>query len=421
MILGKYSFGMGDRFGHEGKAQLAALIDAKKHGVDITPVWNKSNREHGIIGTRPGDVRREADAAVAAWNWKGPYFVDADHISLSNVDGFLEASDFFTLDVAEFIGRSAPPADIDAFVEQHKSLLGSHQVEGMDAPIEIDTVRLKSIASKYLAAIRQAGAIYRHVEVAKGAGGFLTEVSMDETDAPQTPIEMFVILAAIAAEGIPARTVAPKFSGRFNKGVDYVGDVDQFAREFEQDLAVIRFAVREFGLPQDLKLSVHSGSDKFSIYRPIREALAKFNAGLHLKTAGTTWLEELIGLALAGGDGQALAKGIYAKALTRMDELCGPYATVIDIDRTELPAPDIVAKWDGERFAAALRHNPSCRQYNPHFRQLLHVAYKIAAELGAAFTDAIEKHEPTIAEQVTANLYDRHIRPLFLKANLGTP
>lgn len=416
MILGKYSFGIGDRFGHQGKAQLAALIEANGRGVEITPVWNKSNREHGIIGTKPADVRREADAAVAAWSWKEPYFVDADHISLSNVDDFVEASDFFTLDVAEFIGRLAPPPEIDAFVETHKSLLGSRRIEGMDAPIEIDAVRLRRIAAKYLAAIRQAGAIYRHIEAAKGAGGFLTEVSMDETDTPQTPIEMFVILAAIAGEGIPAQTIAPKFSGRFNKGVDYVGDVDQFAREFEQDVAVIRYAVREFGLPENLKLSVHSGSDKFSIYRPIRQTLGRFDAGLHLKTAGTTWLEELIGLALAGGEGLAIAKDIYAKALARVDELCGPYATVIDIDRRKLPAPEQVARWNGERFAAALRHNPSSRQYNPSFRQLLHVAYKIAAELGPRFTDALQEYEPTIAPQVTANLYERHIRPLLLNA-----
>jgi hypothetical protein len=415
MMLGKYSFGIGDRFGRQGRAQLAALIEAKRQGVDITPVWNKSNREHSIIGTKPPDVRAEADAAVAACDWEGPYFVDADHISLANVDAFLEASDFFTLDVADFIGRSAPSVDIDAFMDRHKSLLGSHRIDGMDAPLEIDATRLKSIASKYLAAVRQAGAIYRHVETAKGAGRFITEVSMDETDTPQTPIEMFVILAAVAAEGIPAQTIAPKFSGRFNKGVDYVGDVSQFDREFEQDLAVIRYAVHEFGLPKDLKLSVHSGSDKFSIYEPIRRALKEFDAGLHLKTAGTTWLEELIGLALAGGEGLAIAKDVYAKALARIDEQCGPYATVIDIDRSRLPAPDEVAGWDSERFAVTLRHNPACPQYNPNFRQLLHVAYKIAAEMGPRFTDALQRYESTIAPQVMTNLHERHIRPLFLE------
>jgi len=111
---------------------------------------------------------------------------------------------------------------------------------------------------------------------------------MDETDQPQKPVEMLFILAAIADEGVPARTIAPKFTGRFNKGVDYVGDVSQFAKEFEEDLAVVAFAVKEFGLPEDLKFSIHSGSDKFSIYQPMKKAMKKFNAGLHIKTAGTT-------------------------------------------------------------------------------------------------------------------------------------
>jgi len=174
---------------------------------------------------------------------------------------------------------------------------------------------------------------------------------MDETDAPQTPVEMFFILAAAAQEEIPIQTVAPKFSGRFNKGVDYVGDVGKFAREFEQDVAVIAYAVEEFGLPKNLKLSVHSGSDKFSIYKAMNKAIKKFNAGLHVKTAGTTWLEELAGLAIAEGEGLRIAKKIYAEAHSRMDELTKPYATVIDIDKGRLPSPDVVAEWNGRRFA----------------------------------------------------------------------
>src|SRR5437660_12811486 len=119
---------------------------------------------------------------------------------------------------------------------------------------------------------------------------------MDEPDSPQTPPELLVILAAIADEKIPIQTIAPKFTGRFNKGVDYVGDVVQFEKEFSEDLAVIAFAIKQYGLPGNLKLSVHSGSDKFSIYGPIRRSLKKFGAGVHVKTAGTTWLEELTGL-----------------------------------------------------------------------------------------------------------------------------
>jgi len=414
MILGKYSFGIGDRFGHQGKAQLAGLMKAQAAGVDITPVWNKSNREHSIIGTKPMDVRREADAAVGACGWNKPYFVDADHIGLANVDGFLDASDFFTLDVADFIGQGATEADVNAFAAKHRGLIGTLKIAGIAEAFDVTEAQLKSIAGKYLVAVREAGRIYRHIASRKEAKNLVTEVSMDETDTPQTPIDMLVILAAIADEDIPARTVAPKFSGRFNKGVDYVGDVEAFTTEFEQDLAVIAFAVKELGLPKDLKLSVHSGSDKFSIYAPVRRALAKFDAGLHLKTAGTTWLEELIGLASAGGEGLTIAKEVYATALARMDELCGPYATVIDIDRNQLPSAEQVAQWNGETLASTLRHDQSCERYNPSFRQLLHVGYKVAAEMGPRFLGALQTYEETIAEHVTTNIYERHIRPLFL-------
>ena len=414
MILGKYSFGVGDRFGREGEAQLAAIMKAKTDAVDITPVWNKSRREHTIIGTKPGDTRKEADEAVAACGWKGPYFVDADHIGLGNVDEFIESSDFFTLDVADFIGDEADLSEISSFVEKHRKYTGSLAIPDINENFDITAERLKTIAGKYLRAIKQAGNIYRHIEAAKGADDFITEVSMDETDRPQTPVEMLFILAAISDEGIPAQTIAPKFTGRFNKGVDYVGDIRRFAKEFEQDLAVIAFAIEEFGLPGNLKLSIHSGSDKFSIYKPISEALKKFDAGLHIKTAGTTWLEELIGLAMAGGDGLSLAKQVYAEALSRFDELCAPYATVIDIDKGKLPASETVDGWDGEVFSSALRHEQSCEQYNLHFRQLLHVAYKIPAEMGGRYIGALEKHREIVARNVTENIYERHIRPIFV-------
>ncbi len=414
MILGKYSFGVGDRFCHQGKAQLAALIKAKEQGIDITPVWNKSHREHTIIGTKPADTRREADDAVSACGWIEPYFVDADHIGLKNVDDFIESSDFFTLDVADFIGEPANESDVNSFIEKHKKYIGSLAIPGIDKDFNISKGQAKAIAKKYLLAVKQAGKIYRHIESTKGVGNFITEVSMDETNQPQTPVEMFFILAAIADEGIAAATIAPKFTGRFNKGVDYVGDVNGFAREFEQDIAVIKFAVKEFGLDADLKLSVHSGSDKFSIYGPMKEALKKFNAGLHLKTAGTTWLEELIGLAMASGEGLEIAKEVYAKALARIDELCGPYSTVIDIDKKKLPEPKKIAGWDGEQFASALRHNQSCNDYNPNIRQLLHVAYKVAAEMGTRYLDAMQKYEDIVAQNVTENIYERHIKPIFV-------
>ena len=414
MQLPTYSMGCGDRFGFEAEAQLAAFIYAEAEGLDIAPVWNKSNREHQIIGTGPDAVRAEADAAVKACGWKKPYFVDADHIGLKTVDGFIPASDFFTLDVADFTGKPATAEDIAAFVERQSLFCGMLRIPGVEELFEITPARIEGIARKYLRAVQEAGKIYRRIAEAKGADAFVTEVSMDETDQPQTPLELFFILAAIADERIPVQTIAPKFTGRFNKGVDYAGPVVRFEQEFNDDLAAIAFAVREFGLPANLKLSVHSGSDKFSLYDPMRKALRRHKAGVHLKTAGTTWLEEVAGLALAGGGALRLAREIYAAALDRFDEMCKPYAAVIEIDRARLPTAAEVNKWTGKELAAALRHDPGSYAFNPHVRQLVHVGYKVAAEMGEPFRKALAANRQLIAPLVTENLFEKHMKPLFL-------
>lgn len=414
LTLAKYSFGVGDRFAHQAKAQLRACTLAAEKGAEVIPVWNKSHREHTTVGSQPGSVRAAADAAVRELGWKQGYHVDADHIRLETVGGFLDSSDFYTIDVADSIGKPADPAAVRSFVDSHPELIGSLQIPGIDTPFEITRAEVERVTGKFLLAVQEAGKIYRRIVEGKGAGNFITEVSMDETDSPQTPPELLIILASLAAEGIPLQTIAPKFTGRFNKGVDYVGDLAQFEKEFEQDLAVIAFAIRQYGLPANLKLSVHSGSDKFSIYAPIRRALARTGAGLHIKTAGTTWLEEVIGLAEAGGDGLALAKEIYGKALKKRDALCAPYAAVIDIDPARLPTADDVAGWTSQQFVSALRHDPRSREFNADLRQLIHVGYKIAAEMGDRYLDLLKTCEPTITRNVTENLYDRHLKPLFV-------
>ena len=414
MQLPKYSLGMGDRFAHQAKAQLQACVLAADAGVDIAPVWNKSNREHLIIGSEPSGTRSAADAAVQALGWTKPYFLDADHINLTTYERFVAPCDFFTIDVADNIGQKSDDAEIAKFVERHPELIGSVAIPSVEEPFHIDRAFVERTAKQFLAAVQHAAQIYRALVAAKGSENFVAEISMDETDRPQTPPELLVILAAVADEKLPIQTIAPKFTGRFNKGVDYVGDVAQFAKEFRDDIATIAYAVERYGLPANLKLSVHSGSDKFSIYQAIREALRATGAGVHVKTAGTTWLEELIGLAEAGGSGLDLAKEIYAEAFAHADELCAPYATVIDIDRAKLPEPEAVNGWTGEQYVRALRHDDTDPDYNANLRQLLHVGFKVAAKMGARYTDALEANEAVIARNVTANLFERHIRPLFL-------
>ena len=413
-VLGKYSFGIGDRFSHEGRAQLSALIKAaEKYSVSFVPVWNKSNREHQIVGTDPIDTRREADDAVSALGYANPYFVDADHINMNNVDRFTDASDFFTIDVADYIGKPADKDSIVKFTEKNLKYSGDRMVPGIAEPFRVDRTLIETIAGKYLFAVQEASRIYRHIADCKGADNFVTEVSMDEVDSPQTPIEIFFILSALAQEGVPAQTIAPKFTGRFNKGVEYVGDIARFEKEFREDLLVIDYAVKEFGLPEGLKLSIHSGSDKFSIYPIMGRLIRQYDKGIHIKTAGTTWLEENIGLALADEQALELAKKITIAALGRMEELCVPYATVIDINPARLPSAEQIKSWSGTEYARALRHNPGDALYNPDFRQLVHVSYKIAAEFGEEYYAALRRNSDVIAAEVQENILERHIARLF--------
>src|SRR6478735_1440994 len=163
LLLGKFSFGMGDRFGHQGKAQLRACQLATELGAHFVPVWNKSNREHTFIGTEPSSLRAEAD-----------------HIRLETVDRFIAPSDFFTIDVADSIGKPASAADVKAFVDAHPEIIGTVAIPHIDHPFTITRAEVERVANKFLLATQDAGKIYQHIVKAKGAENFITEVSMDE-------------------------------------------------------------------------------------------------------------------------------------------------------------------------------------------------------------------------------------------------
>jgi len=411
--LGRYSIGLGDRFGHQGGAQLKAIIAASGKGIEITPVWNKSNREHTTIGTQPEDVRIEADSVTKSVGFKKTYFVDADHINLDTVDRFIESSDFFTIDVASYIGKRAENKEIVEFLASVEKYTGELKIPGTKLSFKTTKSQIAQIAEKYLFAAIKAWDIFRKIEKTKGRGNFITEISMDEVPHPQTPVELFFILKMLASEDIPVQTIAPRFSGRFNKGVDYVGDPLKFAAEFESDLMVIDFAIKEFGLPENLKMSIHSGSDKFAIYPHIGSIIKKYDKGIHLKTAGTTWLEEVIGLAESSGEALDFVKEIYSESLEKIDELCAPYADVIDIKISSLPSKPEVSKWNSKKFSDSLRHVPGNKDYNPNMRQLIHVAYKLAALKMEDYFRLLETNEETVSVCVYENLYDRHICRLF--------
>lgn len=414
MLIEKYSLGIGDRYEHQGTAQLKALICAKDKGVSIVPVWNKSKREHSLIGSKPIDARIEADNAVKELGWKSSYFIDADHIGIKTVDDFIQHCNFFTIDVADFIGEYPSLESLKSFTKKASEYQGKIEIPGIKRCFEITENTINSFAKKYLVAINEASRIYKYLVSVKGSDSFITEVSVDENEQPQSPEELFFILLGLSLGNVKVQTIAPKFTGRFNKGIDYVGNVNDFIREFEDDICVINYAIKEFSLLPNLKLSIHSGSDKFSLYKPIHKILTKYNVGVHLKTAGTTWLEEVIGLAEAGGEGTKIAKYIYEQSFNRIDEMMKPYLTVVDIDYDKLPDLLDVYNWSGEKFANTLRHVQSNPDYNPHFRQLIHIGFKVAAEMEEKYTDALVKYADIIGKNVTENLYERHIKPLFL-------
>lgn len=414
MTIARYSVGTGDRFGREGQALVAAFQKLKDvDGVDADIVFNKSNREHTIIGTSPADQRANADAAVAASGWQGKYYVDADHIGMANVDWFIGPCDFWTIDVTNVIGTRSEQVEADEFLARAEKLLGDHEVPGAGRTVSITPELLQVFVEKYLFAMAEAQRIFEHIREA-GAELRHVEVAMDESPEIQGPAELLIVLSEIAHRQIPADTVAVKFSGRFNKGIDYVGDVEDFLDEFRADVAVIGYGIEKFGLKPNLKISVHTGSDKFSLYPGMGRIVRELGTGIHLKTAGTTWLEELIGLAEGGDEGLAIGKEIYRTAYGMYDELAAPYADVIDIDPAALPSPDEVDGWTAKQFVSALRHDQSNPAYDKNFRQLLHVSFKLAAKMGQRYLDALATYREDVERNVTENIYDRHLKPLFV-------
>jgi hypothetical protein len=408
-----FSLGIGDRFGQQGNPQLNAIIEAEKKGVAITPVWNKSNREHIFTGSRPEDVRAEADSAVRKAGFARSYFVDADHINIETAERFIESSDFFTIDVASSIGKRAPDERIISFTDSCSKYFHGVNIPGIKHRFSCSERQIHDIAEKYLQASLKAGEINRLISDKKKNDDFVIEVSMDEVSQPQTPLEIFFILKMLRDESIPVQTIAPKFSGRFNKGIDYAGSIHDFTSEFENDLMVVSHAIHEFGLHENLKISVHSGSDKFSIYPVMKSLLSKHGMGIHVKTAGTTWLEEVIGLSEAGGEALGFVKDIYFSSLENLNELCAPYSDVISIKHEQLPSADEVRHWNGQKFASCIRHNPQDSSYNPDMRQLMHIAYKLAARNSPSYLELIRINRDLISHGVFENLYERHICKLF--------
>ncbi|GAB4253116.1 MAG: tagaturonate epimerase family protein [Acidobacteriota bacterium] len=408
----RLSIGLGDRFGREGEAQLAAVQQfSREYGIPVIPVWNKSQREHALTGTHPRDTRREADEAVTRLGWQDPYYVDADHVSAATLEPFLPYCDYFTIDVAHLLDAPFDPAELDELRE----LLDPWCRRRISLPaggvLELQPGTAAVAARRYGRALDEIAQVVGRLRRQR-PGDCRIEISADEVGVPQSPAELFCLLALLAARKIAVDALAPRFPGAFLKGIDYRGDLRAFAIHLQQVVGVLEFARREFGW-RELRLSVHSGSDKSSLYPILHRCAVAAGGGLHLKTAGTTWLEEVAALAEVEPDGWSFVRELYRKAWRRRAELVQPYAAVVDIREERLPDPEAVATWSGRQFAAALRPSAASPPYHEDLRQLVHIAYPLAAEAGDEFHDLLERYRDRIAPRVTENLYGRHLVAVF--------
>jgi hypothetical protein len=339
------SAGLGDRLGLATPGHVRAV---RATGGNLAPIFaQQSIREMGRTGRTPQQVIDDATWGVFAEGWRGDFGADADHLKTpADVDACVAAGyTFFTFDpgdhvddAAEEAGRTELSAMLDRLPwdlleDNRKNHFGRYarrrfNLEGRD--LLLDEAVLARAVVKYGRAVAHATALYRHLEEAMGDRPFEVEVSVDETASPTTHAQHLYIANELSRLGVRWVSLAPRYVGRFEKGVDYIGDVALF----EEDFAVHAAIARRLG---PYKLSLHSGSDKFSIY----PAAARQTRGLvHLKTAGTSYLEALRTVAALDVD---LFREIHAFALGRYEEDRTTYHVSANLEKAAEPG-SVVSK-----------------------------------------------------------------------------
>jgi tagaturonate epimerase len=395
------SVGLGDRLGLATPGHVRAMRSA---GGAFRPVFaQQSIREMARTGRTPQQVMDDAMWGVFAEGWRRPFGADADHLKeFRDIDRTLLAGfTMFTIDPGAHVDASAEkvlPAELGRAVESlpwadledtsgalRRRYLGRHfDCDG--TKVSFDEEALARAAVKYARAVAHVAKMYRHLEAASGRP-FEVEVSVDETEQPTSHADHFYVAKELGRLGVRWTGLAPRFVGRFEKGVDYIGDRGAFERHFAGHAAIAR-ALGPY------KISLHSGSDKFSIY-PIAAELAR---GLvHLKTAGTSYLEAL---RTAAAIDPPFFRDLYAFARTRYEADRASYHVSARLDSTPepsaVPDADLVGLLD-----------------DFHARQVLHVTFGSVLSgpdatggprLGARLLALIGRHP----EGYAANL-ERHI------------
>jgi hypothetical protein len=366
------SFGFGDRLGLATRGHIEAL---RSSTFDLRPVFaQQSVRENARTGRTPQQVMDDARRAVELAKWDKPWGADADHLkSLDDLPPFVEAGyTFFTVDPGEHVDNSADTDSVDVLKrkmeglnwEELSALYLYQDDEHAWGRFEAETL-MRAVA-KYGRAIQHSSAIFQRLSQMKDDFDF--EVSVDETDSPTTPLEHFFIASELTRLGVKFTSLAPRFIGDFEKGVDYIGDLHSLDVELAKHAAV----TAHFGT---YKLSLHSGSDKFSIYPLIAK---HWGERVHVKTAGTSYLEALRVLANHEPD---LFLKIYSLGCERYETDRRTYHVSARLEDLPLEddLPELLADF--------------------HAREILHVTFGSALTIfGTELKSALVKHEDAYCE-----------------------
>lgn len=350
------SVGLGDRLGLATPGHVRAL---RSSGTRLAPVLaQQSVRELDRTGRSAREVLDAATWGAFAEGWRDGYGADADHLKTpADIDRFAaEGYTMYTIDPGDHVPGGQPVA---------------RHVGASAGTVTLTEEDALGASAKYGAAIDHVVAMSEHLRAR--VGRFDLEVSVDETDTPTTPAEHVYIALELRRRGVEWESLAPRFGGRFEKGVDYIGDVERFAGEF-----AVHAAIAEALGPY--KLSLHSGSDKFSLYRAVA------GGRVHVKTSGTSYLEAL---RVVSAHDRPLFERLYTVALDRFAEERASYAVTVDADR--LPGPADATLDD------------------PDVRRVLHVTFG-SVLAGGALAARLEALREEYAGAVEHHLA-RHLEP----------
>jgi hypothetical protein len=400
------SFGFGDRLGLATPGHIQALRAVTPDGEIYPILGQQSVRENARTGRTPQEVMDDAMWGVFQEGWKMPWGADADHLKqVSDLPAFVTSGyTFFTVDPGEHVDSEADTAGEPELVEKiaaqtwgelgtaplgQKELVYSFQAFCDQAGWRCDTAEVELGAlrafAKYGRAVIHITKLYRALQELK-PGGFDFEVSVDETETPTSLLEHFYIVSELRRLGVRFNSLAPRFPGRFEKGVDYIGDLTTLEPELGRHAAIMR----QFG---GYRLSLHSGSDKFSIYPLLVKHAGR---SVHVKTAGTSYLEALRVAA-------AFDTGLFRQVLTLARER---YTTDrvsyhVSADESRLPDPSTLTD---EALPALLD--------DFHVRQALHVTFGSALNLFRIEINQMLKSHAEAYDQGLVKHFKRHLEPL---------